>query len=77
MGKNTNNKKFGRLVVVLFLVVSLMFSAAQALMIQYNVSPGETKGIISSPLPLLQDDYYTWEDLFTDATQVDPSMSYN
>jgi hypothetical protein len=77
MGKNTNNKKFGRLVVVLFLVASLMFSAAQALMIQYNVSPGDTKGIISSPLPLLQDNYYTWEDLFTDATQVDPSMSYN
>ena len=78
MGKNTINKKYGRLVVVLFLVVCLMFSAAQALLVstdQLNDFASRTSSL--TPPPLLQDNYYTWEDLFTDSTKVDPSMSYN
>ncbi len=78
MGKNTINKKYGRLVVVLFLVVCLMFSAAQALLVstdQLNDFASRTSSL--TPQPLLQDNYYTWEDLFTDSTKVDPSMSYN
>jgi hypothetical protein len=69
MRKNMMNKKYGRLVVVVFLMVCLMFSAAQALLVPYHQQH-------ETPLPL-EDDYYTWEDLFTDATKVDPSMSYN
>jgi hypothetical protein len=78
MGKNSTNKKFGRLVIVLFVVVFLMMSAAQALLVQYDPQ-NDTVSRTPSPLPqpLLEDNYYTWEDVFTDATQVDPSMSYN
>ncbi len=76
MGKNTMHKKIGKLVVVLFLVASLMISAAQALMVQYQGVSERVKTDTPSS-PLLQDNYYTWEDVFSDATQVDPSMSYN
>jgi hypothetical protein len=69
MSKNMMNKKYGRLVVVVFLMVCLMFSAAQALLVPSHQNH-------ETPYPL-NDDYYTWEDVFTDATKVDPSMSYN
>jgi Domain of unknown function (DUF2341) len=78
MGKNTTKKKYGRLVVVVFIVFFLMMSAAQALLTSYD-SLNETvsRSPSSVPLPALQDNYYTWEDVFSDATKVDPSMSYN
>ena len=75
MVKKTTDKKIGRLVVVLFLVFCLMVSAAQAFFVP-DVS-SDTRLKTSHPQPLLQDNYYTWEDLFTDATMVDPSMSFN
>jgi len=78
MEKNTTHKKFGRLVVVLLIVVLLTMSAAQAL-VSYN--PNTIKIISKSPsphpAPPLQDNYFTWEDLFNDATKIDPTMSYN
>jgi hypothetical protein len=78
MAINTTKKKYGRLVVVLFLVICMMFSAAQALLISYDpLDVSGSKTSLLSPLPLLEDNYYTWEDLFNDATKVDPSMSYN
>ncbi|MFA5102736.1 MAG: DUF2341 domain-containing protein, partial [Candidatus Thermoplasmatota archaeon] len=70
--------KGSTLVGVLFLTLVLMMSAAQAFMVSFNPSLTDTSRVSSSlPEPLLQDNYYTWEDAFTDATKVDPSMSFN
>ena len=77
MRRNMNRKKYGKLVVVLFLVLCMMFSAAQAFLISADPFEGIGSTSSSQPLPLREDNYYTWEDLFNDATQVDPSMSYN
>jgi len=78
MRKNKINKKCGRLVAVLLLTVLLMISAAQALVTyEINYSDTVSKTTSSSPLPLLFDNYFTWEDTFTSATKVDPTMSYN
>ena len=78
MRKNKINKKFGRLVTVLLLVVLLMMSASQALVTFDKKHGGSVLRITSPPsLPLLEDNYFTWHDLFTDATKVDPTMSYN
>lgn len=78
MRKNKTNKKIGRLVAALILTVLLMISAVQAL-VTYEINPGDTglKTTPFNPLPLPVDNYFTWEDLFTDATKVDPTMSYN
>jgi hypothetical protein len=78
MGKNKFNKKFGRLVLSLLLVVLMMMSAAQAF-VKFDVKHDEAVLKASSPLPLplLEDNYFTWEDLFNDATKVDPTMSFN
>ena len=77
-GKKSSKRKSSTLVVVLFLTLVLMISAAQAFMVSFDPSPADTsRGSSSLPEPLLQDNYYTWEDVFTDATKVDPSMSYN
>jgi hypothetical protein len=76
MKKNLVNKKFGRLVVVTLLVVLLMMSAAQAL-VKIDTKNINPKSTLPLPSPLLQDNYYTWDDLFNDATQIDPTQSYN
>ena len=68
--------KSGRLVIVSFIVVLLLFSATQAIVIKET--PFDTKTDTSTPLvPLSNENYFTWEDLFDDATRVDPTMSYN
>jgi len=78
MRKNKTNKKFNRLVAVLLLTVLLMISAAQAFVpYKRNHSDVDSNIPSSAPSPLLTDNYFTWEDLFTSATKVDPTMSYN
>ncbi len=76
MGKNKINKKRRRLVIVLSVVILLMFSVAQAYVTK-NVTHDELIDDATSPQPLLGENYYTWEDLFNDATLVDPTMSFN
>ena len=78
MEKNQTNKKYQRLVVLLLLAVLMITSAAQAVV---NIDR-TTMGTIIKPIPpapqgLLTDNYFTWEDLFNDATKVDPTQSYN
>ena len=76
MKKNKIHMKSGRLVIVSFIVVLLLFSATQAIVIKET--PFDTKTDTSTPLvPLSNENYFTWEDLFDDATRVDPTMSYN
>jgi hypothetical protein len=78
MRKNTTNKKFGRLVVILLLAVLLMMSATQAV-VKFDTKQSDNVSKTTSPLPIppLVDNYFTWEDLFNDATKIDPTMSYN
>ncbi len=79
MKKNKTNKKFGRLVVILLLVILLTVSAAQAVV---KIDVKNIQKIIKQippPKAPLDDNYFTWEDLFNDATKIDPTsgMSYN
>jgi len=78
--KNKTNKKFGRLVVVSLLVILLTMSAAQA-MVKIDIKNMKKTIKIMPPPPKapLDDNYFTWEDLFNDATKIDPTggMSYN
>jgi hypothetical protein len=78
MRKIKINKKYGRLVAVLLLTMLLTISAAQAF-VTYNGKQGDANPKATSPLPQqpLSENYFTWEDLFSDATKVDPTMSYN
>ena len=78
MRKNKTKNKCGRLVAVLLLAILLTISATQAL-VTYNRKQGDgnPKTMTILPQPSLGDNYFTWEDLFTDATKVDPTMSYN
>ena len=78
MKKNKTNKKFGKLVVISLLVVLLMMSATQA-MVKFDTKHIDNVFKTTPPLsiPLLEDNYFTWEDLFNDATKIDPTMSYN
>ena len=70
--------KRGRLVVVSFIVVLLLFSATQAIGIKETRFDRKTgTSSPSPPAPLSNENYFTWEDLFNDATRVDPTMSYN
>lgn len=73
MEKNQVNRKFGRLVVVIALVVFMVTSATQA------VVDNDTTRVPIQPTPqrLLLDNYFVWEDLFNDATKVDPTQSFN
>ena len=76
MRKNKIRSKSGRLVIVSFIVVLLMFSATQAIVV--NETPFDKKTDTTPPTkPLSNENYFTWEDLFNDATRVDPTMSYN
>jgi hypothetical protein len=75
MKKNIFNKKLNKLVAILLLVV-LTMSAAQALVKPDGTSQKSSVPSSTPPLPLV-DNYFTWEDLFNDATKVDPSMSYD
>ncbi|MCX6667768.1 MAG: DUF2341 domain-containing protein [Euryarchaeota archaeon] len=78
MKKNKTNKKFGRLVVISLLVMLLMMSAAQAVVkIDINNMKKIIKQIPPPPKAPLDGNYFTWEDLFNDATKIDPTMSYN
>jgi len=78
MKKNKTNKKFGRLVVISLLVILLMMSAAQAAVkIDLNNMKKIIKQIPPPQKAPLDDNYFTWEDLFNDATKIDPTMSYN
>jgi len=77
MGKNTINTKRGRLVVVSLLVLLLITSAAQAFVFSEKNINSIVQEESSPPQPLLGENYYTWEDVFNDATKVDPTMSYN
>jgi len=78
MKKIKTKKKYGRLVITVFLGMLLMISAVQALVQVKKTSDNNIAGIVSTePLPLLEDSYYTWEDLFNDETKVDPTMSLN
>ena len=76
MKKNTINKKFGKLVVILLLVVLMTMSAAQAVV---KIDMKNSEKITIPPLPMnpREDNYFTWEDLFNDATKIDPTMSDN
>lgn len=76
MKKNKINKKFGRLVVISLIVILLMMSVAQAVV---KTDINNIKKIIKQVPPSkgLLDNYFTWEDLFNDATKIDPTMSYN
>lgn len=78
MEKKTSEKRFGKLVVLMLLAVLLLMSASQAVVnIDMNIR-GKTMWLPSPPPKgLLEDNYYTWEDLFSDATKVDPTLSYN
>lgn len=77
MGKNTINKKRGRLVVVSLLGLLLITSAVQAFVPSEKTLNHVLEFQFSPPQPLLGENYYTWEDAFNDATKVDPTMSYN
>jgi hypothetical protein len=78
MEKNTSKTIPARLVVLLLLAVLLMMSAAQAV-VHFDIQTLEkTSGSPSHhQAGMLGDNYYTWEDLFNDATKIDPTMSYN
>jgi hypothetical protein len=78
MEKNKIKKKFGRLVITLLLVVLMMMSATQAL-VKLDTTANDIVSNSTSPrpLPVLEDNYFTWEDIFNDATKIDPTMSYN
>ena len=78
MKKNTINKKFGKLVVISLLMMLLMMSATQAV-VKFDMKNSEKISKSISPLPMnpREDNYFTWEDLFNDATKIDPTMSYN
>jgi hypothetical protein len=78
MKKNKTNKKFWRLVVISLLVILLTMSAAQAAVkIDIKNMKKTIKTMPPPPKGPLDDNYFTWEDLFNDATKVDPTMSYN
>jgi hypothetical protein len=78
MKKNKTNKKFGKLVVISLLVTLLMMSAAQAVVKIDMKNIQKVIKTMSSPLKgPFEDNYFTWEDLFNDATKIDPTMSYN
>jgi len=80
MGKIKTNKKNKRLVVAVILGMLLMVMSAVQALVQIDTMPGSHRiaGLLSTePLPLLEDSYYTWEDLFNDQTKVDPTMSLN
>jgi len=78
MEKNTSKTIPARLVVLLLLAVLLMMSAAQAV-VHFDIQTLEKTSSSPSyhPAGMLGDNYYTWEDLFNDATKIDPTMSYN
>lgn len=77
MQKNRSTKKSGRLVVAVLLIVLLMMSAVQAFITFDITTVDGITGRPSTDSTLFLDEYYTWEDLFNDATQVDPTMSFN
>jgi hypothetical protein len=78
MEKNSSKTIPVRLVVLLLIAVLLMMSAAQAVIHFDRNTPEKTSGLPPyRSLGMLGDNYYTWEDLFNDATKVDPTMSYN
>jgi len=80
MMKGKGNKKFERLVIILFITALFIMSATQA---TSKIDIKNIKKILkqTSPIPTgpLDDNYFTWEDLFSDATKIDPTsgMSYN
>jgi hypothetical protein len=78
MEKNSSKTIPARLVVLLLLAVLLMMSAAQAVIHVDMNTLGKTSSFTPyHPLGMLDENYYTWVDQFNDATQVDPTMSYN
>ncbi|HVQ00339.1 MAG TPA: DUF2341 domain-containing protein, partial [Candidatus Thermoplasmatota archaeon] len=78
MKKDLSKAIPARLVVLLLLAVLFMMSAAQAVIHPDMNTLGKINGFTPfHPLGTLGDNYYTWEDLFDDATRVDPTMSYN
>lgn len=80
MKKNWINDKYGRLGIIFLLVILMVTSTAQSviknnsttnpeIIMEYTVPPDP----IAAPI----DNYFIWEDLFNDATKVDPTQSYN
>ncbi len=78
MEKNSSKTIPARLVVLLLLAMLITMSAAQAV-VNISTQPSEqtSDSPPSQPTGMLDDTYYTWEDLFNDATKIDPTMSYN
>jgi hypothetical protein len=78
MKKNGKNKKFRRPVVILLIMTFLMMSAAQAAVkIDVNNMIKVIKPVPPPSKAPLDDNFFTWEDLFNDSTKIDPAMSYN
>ena len=79
MEKNKSKKKFGKASRALTSCSTLMMSAAQAV-VKIDMQHTRENHVVAHHLlrkDCLSDNYYTWEDLFNDATKVDPTMSYN
>lgn len=72
------DRKWGRLLVVILLGALLMMSAVQAVVhIKGNQAGSPAEPLVAPLGGPREDNYFTWEDVFNDATKVDPTMSYN
>lgn len=62
----------------MLLAVLLFMSVSQAVVNIDRNTRGKTLGLpLPPPKGSFDNNYYTWEDPFSDATKVDPTMSYN
>jgi hypothetical protein len=76
MKENKINKKFVKLVVILILVLLLTVSGTQA-SVRVDLNKKNLNYIPNPIIASFDDNYFTWEDLFNDATKIDPTMSYD
>jgi len=76
MEKNDNNRKLGKLFVVMLFATLVTMSATQA-MIKIDSSTDKTWGGPSDMFLLNDDFYYTWEDDFDNEQWIDSTKSHD
>ena len=75
--KKIKNKKFGRIGVIILILVMLTISAAQGFVLHKNIIISDNSNPQTPFMQPLDDPYFTWEDLFNTVENIDPYYSYD
>jgi hypothetical protein len=71
------NKKFGRIGVIILILVVLSMSAAQGFVQHKNIIISDYSNPQTPFMQPLDDPFFTWEDLFNTVENIDPYYSYD